>query len=107
MLQLRGSIDGVERTVVLDRSETSLGRADDNDVVLSDLVASPHHAVVLHEGDRWWVRDLESRYGLRVNDDVADEIDLEPGDVVTIGTVDFVVEVAPAAAPPGPPPAPP
>lgn len=93
MLQLRGVIGGVEHTVALDRPETTLGRADDNDVVLADRVSSAHHAVVLHDGDRWWIRDLESRYGLRVNDDVADEAALHPGDVVTIGTVDFLVEL--------------
>ncbi len=92
MLQLRGVIGGVEHTVALDRLETTLGRAEDNDVVLVDRVTSRHHAVVLHDGARWWIRDLESRYGLRVNDDVADEIDLRSGDVVTIGTVDFTVE---------------
>mgnify|MGYP001211806388 CR=1 FL=1 len=94
MLQLRGVIDGVEHTVVLDRPETTLGRDEDNDLVLIDRVTSRHHAVVLHDGDRWWIRDLESRYGLRVNDDVADEVDLQVGDVVTIGTVDFTVEAA-------------
>ena len=95
MLVLRGVIDGVEHAVVLDRPETTLGRSDDNDVVLTDLVTSLHHAVVLHDGDRWWIRDLESRYGLRVNDDVADEVDVVPGDVITIGTVDFTVETNP------------
>ena len=90
-------IGGVEHTVALDRPETTLGRAEDNDIVLVDRVTSRHHAVVLHDGRRWWIRDLESRYGLRVNDDVADEADLRPGDVVTIGTVDFTVEEAPDA----------
>ena len=102
MLQLRGVIGGVEHAIVLDRPETTLGRADDNDVVLIDRVTSRHHAVVLQDGGRWWIRDLESRYGLRVNDDVADEADLRPGDVVTIGTVDFTVEEVAGAPSDGP-----
>lgn len=85
-------IDGVERTFVLDRPETTIGRGDDNDIVLTDLVTSMHHAVVLHHQDTWWIRDQESRYGVRVNGDVADETELEPGDVITIGTVDLIVE---------------
>lgn len=94
MLALRGVIDGVEHTVVLDRPETTLGRDPDNHVVLTDRVTSGHHAVVLHEGDRWWIRDLESRYGVLVNGLVADEVDLDAGDVVTIGTVEFRLEAA-------------
>jgi len=92
VLQLRGVIDGVERTFVLDRPETTIGRGDDNDIALTDLVTSTHHAVVLRDRDTWWIRDQESRYGLRVNGDVADETELAPGDVITIGTVDLAVE---------------
>ncbi len=105
MLALQGVIDGVEHRIVLDRAETTLGRDPDNDVVLTDRVTSSHHAVVLHEGDRWWIRDLESRYGVLVNGLVADEVDLGAGDVVTIGTVEFRVEGAdpPADAEPPPP----
>ena len=92
MLQLRGTIDGSERCFPLHRAETSLGRGDDNDIVLIDRVTSRHHAVIMHTDDRWWIRDEASRYGLRVIGDVADETELHPGDVVTIGTVDFAVE---------------
>lgn len=103
MLALRGVIDGVEHTVVLDRSATTLGRAEDNDVVLTDRVTSAHHAAVARDGGGWRIRDLGSRYGLLVNGLVADEVDLEPGDVVTIGTVEFhVEEAADAAAAPAP-----
>ncbi|HMQ25384.1 MAG TPA: FHA domain-containing protein, partial [Acidimicrobiales bacterium] len=97
MLALRGVIDGVEHTVVLDRTETSLGRATDNDVVLTDRVTSAHHAVIRRDGERWRIRDLDSRYGLLVNGLVADEVDLEAGDSVTIGTVTFSVDATAVA----------
>ena len=100
MLQLRGVIDGVERTFVLDRPETTIGRGDDNDIVLTDRVTSLHHASVRHADDSWWISDHASRYGVRVNGDVADETELLAGDVVTIGTVDLTVEPVPAAAGP-------
>ncbi len=100
MLQLRGVIDGVERTFVLDRPETTIGRGDDNDIVLTDRVTSLHHASVRHADDGWWISDHASRYGVRVNGDVADETELLAGDVVTIGTVDLTVEPVPAT--PGP-----
>lgn len=93
-------IDGVEHTVVLDRSETTLGRDPDNDVVLTDRVASAHHAVIRRDGERWRIRDLDSRYGLQVNGLVADEVDLEDGDSVTIGTVTFTVDATPDEASP-------
>ncbi len=103
MLQLRGVIDGVERTFVLDRPETTIGRGDDNDIVLADRVTSLHHASVRYADDSWWISDHASRYGVRVNGDVADETELLAGDVVTIGTVDLTVEpVLAAASPAGP-----
>lgn len=96
-------IDGVERTFVLDRPETTIGRGDDNDIVLTDRVTSLHHASVRYADDSWWISDHASRYGVRVNGDVADETELLAGDVVTIGTVDLTVEPVPAAAGPAGP----
>ena len=97
-------MDGHDRAYPLHRRETRIGRGDDNDIILSDLVASREHAVIDHDGDSWWLRDLGSRYGVRVNDELADGVELRPGDVLTIGTVDFTVESlherTPAPTPP-------
>ncbi|MFQ5858115.1 MAG: FHA domain-containing protein [Anaerolineae bacterium] len=51
----------------LDQPRVTLGRADDNDVVVDDTYASRMHAEVVREGHRFVVRDLDSTNGTFVN----------------------------------------
>lgn len=44
-----------------------IGRAGDNDVVLADAQVSRRHALLFRQGDDWWLNDLGSRNGVRVN----------------------------------------
>lgn len=69
-----------------------LGRADDNDVVLSNQpTVSRHHAELLHdEHGRWNVRDVGSHNGTHVNGEQVvsgDTVVVGPDDVVGLGTV--------------------
>jgi hypothetical protein len=47
--------------------ETHLGAAADNDVVLRDQFMSGHHAILRWDGAGWWLEDLGSKNGSRVN----------------------------------------
>ena len=102
---------------VIDPSTRScrIGRADGNDVVLEhDTHASRHHAEITSTGDSWSIRDLGSRNGTWVNGERVTECGLGDGDLVRVGSTDFVfVErfdpeltedyVAPEPPRPGPP----
>jgi serine phosphatase RsbU (regulator of sigma subunit) len=75
-----------------------VGRADDADVPLDSGKVSRQHAEVVKDPfDRWWVRDLGSRNGTRVNGVRVSESILQPGDVLEIG--EFVLSLCPAAPP--------
>lgn len=52
---------------ILLRQPCLIGRSADNDVVLDDAEASRRHAMIFHHGEDWWLSDLGSRNGVRVN----------------------------------------
>ncbi|MFM1885642.1 MAG: hypothetical protein RL026_799 [Pseudomonadota bacterium] len=80
--------DGQTREQLLG-ARTTLGRTDDNDIVLDATFASRHHAVVLREGGRLRIEDLNSTNGLRVNGHRVMHQLLHDGDVITIGKTVF------------------
>jgi ABC transport system ATP-binding/permease protein len=74
------------RRIPVDRTLT-LGRADDNDVVLADERASRHHARIEQLGESFSIVDLGSRHGTEVNGElVADGArPLQAGDTISVG----------------------
>lgn len=81
-----------------DRKKVLLGRGDDCDVVLRGMLASRHHAELVHEDRFWVIRDLGSRNGVRVNGRRVERVALSPGDVVCLGDwVGVVRRIADAA----------
>ena len=67
----------------------TLGRAEDNDIVLPEPSSSRHHAEVHGAGGAWVVRDLGSANGTLINGVAAPERVLHEGDRVMIGAVEF------------------
>jgi class 3 adenylate cyclase len=65
---------------------TSLGRADENDIVLGGDLVSRKHARLHVAGDSLRIEDLGSRNGSRVNGQpLQGTLALSPGDTVTLG----------------------
>jgi Nif-specific regulatory protein len=63
-----------------------LGRGNTSRIVLRDDLCSREHAEVYFAEDRWWVRDLESLNGTRVNGEKLDsEWELAPKDEIRVG----------------------
>lgn len=80
----------------------SLGRADDNQLVLADDSVSSHHGEVSFDGATWIFSDLGSTNGTKINGARVEALQLEHGGSFTLGDVECVFigdEVAPAAAP--------
>jgi ABC-type multidrug transport system ATPase subunit len=69
---------------------TSIGRAFDNDVVVTDVLASGHHATLVPTPEGVQIRDADSGSGTFVNGERVKDAPLQQNDVVTIGNVDFV-----------------
>jgi len=79
----------LEKTIVL------LGRHDDCDVVVARRTVSGHHCRLLIREGYWFVRDLGSRNGTRVNGNPVDEHRLDPGDVLWLAHERFEIKYAP------------
>ncbi len=86
----------------------TLGRATTNRIVLKDDLCSREHAEISCSGGHWFVRDLNSLNGTRVNNDRIDgEYELAPNDDVHLGRTHllFVEDMNQLPdLPPGPPP---
>ena len=68
----------------------SIGRAFDNDLILSDTHVSPHHAVIREDAQgRWYVQDLDSKNGIYVSSHqkASSQLYVESGDEFVIGKV--------------------
>ncbi len=87
---LRGA-DG--RRYVLAGTATRIGRSPDNDIVLSDIKVSRHHAVITYTGTKLVITDLGSANGVRVRGRRIDpSAELFGGDRVRIGDQEFTLE---------------
>jgi DNA-binding SARP family transcriptional activator len=72
---------------------TRLGRSIDNDIVLSDVKVSRHHAVITDNGTAFVITDLGSFNGVRVRGQRIDfSAELFAGDPIRIGDQEFTLE---------------
>ena len=55
------------RVIVVDKSPFRIGRRPESDLVLTGGEVSRDHAEIVLEGDRYIIRDRNSRYGTFVN----------------------------------------
>ena len=85
---------GIEQIVVMSNAEAVLGRLPDNEVVISDPLASRKHARIVREGGGFWVEDLGSKNGTSVNGRPITRQKLEIDDQIKIGdaTVTFTLD---------------
>jgi ABC transport system ATP-binding/permease protein len=68
----------------------TIGRANDNDIVIQDVLASRHHAFLVDSPLGTEIRDAHSVNGTFVNGVRVGSAVLNEGDVVTIGNIDLV-----------------
>jgi DNA-binding response OmpR family regulator len=70
---------------LLNKDITTIGRWQDNDVIIPDRWVSRHHAEIRREGTRYVVYDLDSKNGLFVNGRrLVDPLPLEDGDQIQV-----------------------
>lgn len=73
----------------------TIGRAPDNLIQLDDASVSSHHAELRQTGDDWYVRDLQSTNGTRVNGVSITETRLRAGDRIRFGRAEACYECDP------------
>jgi hypothetical protein len=73
---------------------TTLGRGAANTIVVPDTFASAEHALISWRSGQWWLEDLGSRNGTRLNDEaVTAPTILSAGDVISIGQVKLKFQI--------------
>lgn len=74
-----------DRFVLIDVSPFSIGRWDSNTLTLKSAEVSRQHAEIVEDGDRYLLRDRQSRYGTWVNGESITECELRSGDEIRLG----------------------
>ena len=87
-----GNEDLEEESVMLIRGDVTIGRKDDNAIILSEPFVSGHHARVYTKNNTLYIEDLNSTNGIYVNDEkVQGKTKLITDDEIKIGSAIFTV----------------
>jgi serine/threonine protein kinase len=85
--------------VVVEREETTLGRAGSSDILLDlDTLTSRHHALLKRDGDRYFIYDRRSANGVMVNGEkIVSETayEIKDGDYIIIGEYELIFHLNP------------
>jgi transcriptional regulator with GAF, ATPase, and Fis domain len=85
-LVLSGSHKGASKVV---GGRLTIGKAGDNDLVLTDDTVSRHHCEIVRAPDGLHVRDLESTNGTKIDGTRIREAMIQPGSVLKVGEVEI------------------
>src|SRR6266508_890441 len=103
MLQVLYETDGRPQVFNLAKDEATIGRSNDNDIVLNDFSVSRRHATLRKENGAWVIHDNQSTNGVRIKEKLVRSAPVGDGDQAVVGTfvLRFREEVeAPAAVAP-------
>lgn len=80
------------RKLDLSKPKTTLGKRENNDLIIDDKTVSRTHFEIIQTEDSYLLKDLESTNGTYINDLRVKEAYLSPGDVIQIGNsrIEFV-----------------
>jgi general secretion pathway protein E len=85
-------IRGTAAVVRLSQQKVSIGRHPDNAIPLTDDQASRFHAEIEPCEGGYQVKDLNSKNGTKVNETKVKDAKLRPGDVIRVGSHEFLLE---------------
>jgi len=77
--------DKILNEIPINKKTVSIGRMEDNDVVIDNLAVSRHHARLVQEKDKYFLEDLSSHNGTFVNDERIVKCEMNEGDNILIG----------------------
>lgn len=73
---------------------TTIGRAPTNTIQLNEPIVSFEHAVVEWRGGQWWLEDLNSSNGTKLNDHrIDDPVVLSSQDEISFGSLQLRLEL--------------
>lgn len=82
--------DGASGTLELDSERMSVGRTDDNQLVIADDSVSSHHGEFTFDGSSWTLTDLGSTNGTKIDGNRVENVSLTPGGAFQLGNVSCV-----------------
>ncbi|WP_395737702.1 FHA domain-containing protein [Prosthecobacter sp.] len=82
--------DGASGALELDAERMSVGRADDNQLIIADDSVSSHHGEVVFDGSSWTLTDLGSTNGTKIGGTRVEQVSLSPGGAFQLGNVNCV-----------------
>jgi hypothetical protein len=89
----RAVLSGSGRRTVLSGRRMVVGRSRDADIVVDDANVSRKHAELRRDDEGWWVVDLGSTNGVKVNRRRVEQSLLRHGDRITLGITDLDFEL--------------
>lgn len=95
--------DAILQEFLLGEKPITIGRTDENDIVIKNLGVSRRHALITKEGENYFLQDLESRNGTLLHDKLIDKKTmLDEGDEIGIGKHCLLFSLQEAEVPPTP-----
>src|SRR5438128_3125956 len=94
-LQIHYMDMGVPRIADL-KSDVSIGRTEGNDLVLNHPSVSRKHAKIENRQGKWWIVDLKSTNGVKINGNLVAEAQIAAGDKVLVGSVQLELKPLPS-----------
>ncbi|MCQ2975359.1 MAG: FHA domain-containing protein [Bacteroidales bacterium] len=79
--------EGEHISIELTKLVMTIGRSDDNDIVIKNRTVSSHHATLSFEGGFFYINDNESTNGVFVNDIRISKNKVHSNDIIRIGAV--------------------
>jgi adenylate cyclase len=86
---------GVPRIADL-KADVAIGRTEGNDLVLNHPSVSRKHAKLESRDNLWWIVDLKSTNGVKVNGNLVTEAQVAAGDRIHIGSVQLDLKALPS-----------
>lgn len=86
-------VGGNNKAILLPSTVTTLGRRQDCDLCVPLKVISRRHCEFNMDDGELSVRDLDSSNGTFVNGLLIDEADLKAGDKISVGPLNFIVQI--------------
>lgn len=82
--------EGITGEIDLTVEHMTVGRADDNSIVIPDASVSSHHGELTFDGADWIFRDTGSTNGTKIQGELVDELSLTQTPSFTLGSVDCI-----------------
>ncbi|MCU0438407.1 MAG: FHA domain-containing protein [Raineya sp.] len=76
---------GINKTFELHKPTMTIGRKEDNDIIIPVQTVSGSHAILSNEGGNWFITDNGSTNGVIVNGNKVDKHILKQGDKIQLG----------------------